>query len=226
MRQPGGFETRDGDLRADLRRRIISLELLPGNALSRQELQDRYAISSTPIRDAMLQLQEEGLVAIQPQSRTCVTLIDGEQARQAHFLRSTVEREIVTRLAQGAGPELHATLDRLIRLQRDVGGQDLDLFAQLDREFHEELFIAAGLEHVHAAIRRESIHIDRIRSLHLPMGDKTARILDDHSRIAQALRAGSAGDAAAAMTQHLSQSIGMAAELRRMHPDYFVAPRA
>ncbi|SEN23756.1 DNA-binding transcriptional regulator, GntR family [Paracoccus alcaliphilus] len=223
MKNPKRFETREGDLRADLRRRIISLELPPGTALSRQQLQEQYALSSTPIRDALLQLQEEGLVAVQPQSRTCVTLIDGEQARQAHFLRSTIEREIATCLAHSAGPELHTTLDRLVRLQEDVATQDLDLFAQLDHDFHQELFIAAGLEHVHDAIRRESIHIDRIRALHLPMGDKTARILDDHRRIAGALRAGSAEQAGAAMAQHLSQSIGMAAKLRKLHPDYFLA---
>ena len=223
MRNPKRFETPDGEIRADLRRRIISLELPPGTALSRQQLQERYALSSTPIRDALLQLQEEGLVVVQPQSRTLVTLIDGEQARQAHFLRSTIEREIAIRLARTAGPELHVTLDRLIRLQEEVAGHDLDLFAQLDREFHQELFIAAGLEHVHDAIRRESINIDRIRTLHLPMGDKSARILEDHRRIARALRAGSAEQAGAAMTQHLSQSIGMAAELRKLHPDYFLA---
>ncbi|RJE84949.1 GntR family transcriptional regulator [Paracoccus onubensis] len=223
MKSSKKFETRDGEIRADLRRRIIALELPPGTALSRQQLQEQYTLSSTPIRDALLQLQEEGLVAIQPQSRTCVTLIDGEQARQAHFLRSTIEREIASRLARTAGPELHTTLDRLIRLQEDVSRHDLYLFAQLDQEFHEELFIAAGLEHVHDAIRRESIHIDRIRALHLPLGDKTARILDEHRRIAEALRTGSAEQAGTAMTQHLSQSIGMAAELRRLHPNYFAA---
>lgn len=65
--------------------------------------------------------------------------------------------------------------------------------------------------------------MDRIRILHLPMADKTARILEDHRRIAKALHTGSAEQAGAAMTQRLSQSIGMAAELRKLYPDYFLA---
>ena len=66
-----------------LRDEILSLTLKPGTVLSRAELQERFELSSTPIRDALMRLQEEGLVDIFPQHATVVTAINTDHARQA-----------------------------------------------------------------------------------------------------------------------------------------------
>ena len=59
-----------------LRHMIVSLTLAPGTALSRSALQKEFGLSSTPIRDALMRLEEAGLVEVFPQSRTIVSLID------------------------------------------------------------------------------------------------------------------------------------------------------
>jgi GntR family transcriptional regulator, rspAB operon transcriptional repressor len=82
-----------------LREEIISLRLAPRTVLSRAELQKRFGLSSTPIRDALLRLQEERLVAIFPQHATLVSPIDLGRAREAQFLRRSIELEIVRVLA-------------------------------------------------------------------------------------------------------------------------------
>src|SRR5882757_1042728 len=82
-----------------LRGMIISLELPPGSALSRAELAAQFGISSTPIRDALMRLEEEGLVDVFPQYATVVSRVDVRLAQQAHFLRQAVELEIVRGLA-------------------------------------------------------------------------------------------------------------------------------
>ena len=84
-----------------LRQEIIALTLAPGTVLSRAELQDRFGLSSTPVRDALMRLQEEGLVDVFPQHATVVSPIDLEKARQGQFLRRSVELEIVRTLALG-----------------------------------------------------------------------------------------------------------------------------
>ena len=66
-----------------LREKIMSMELVPGTVLSRQELQLQFGLSSTPIRDALLKLAEESLVEIFPQHATRVSPIDLDLARQA-----------------------------------------------------------------------------------------------------------------------------------------------
>lgn len=210
------------DVFADLRSRIISLELPPGSQLSRMELQARYAVSSTPVRDALLRLKEEGLVKIYPQSRTVVSPIDLDQAREAHFLRSSVERNIVRELAHEPTEELIGVLEHIVSLQEHHAERnDLAAFLSLDLTFHQALFDEAGYRRIFAVIRRESVHIDRLRALHLPMNDKANRIIVEHRRILEAIKAASPDMAEEAMTFHLSQSIAIAQQLSRHRPDYF-----
>ena len=93
-----------------MRDQIISLALPPGTVLSRPELALQYGISQTPVRDALMRLAEEGLVDVFPQHATRVSRIDVALARQAHFLRRSVEVEIVRALA---GAPDAARVDRL-----------------------------------------------------------------------------------------------------------------
>src|SRR5436189_1356090 len=99
-----------------LRGMIISLELPPGSSLSRAALAEQFGVSSTPIRDALMRLDEEGLVEVFPQYATVVSRVDVRLAQQAHFLRQAVELEIVRGLAihhdDAFVAELNATVAR------------------------------------------------------------------------------------------------------------------
>ena len=98
-----------------LREAIVALDLVPGTVLARAELAEQFGISQTPIRDALLKLGEEGLVDIFPQHATVVSRIDISAAKQAHYLRRSIELEVVRTLAQQPDP---ATLDRLCSFMR------------------------------------------------------------------------------------------------------------
>src|ERR1700736_7004311 len=87
-----------------LRGMIISLELPPGSPLSRAALAGQFGVSSTPVRDALMRLEEEGLVDVFPQHATVVSQIDVGRAQQAHFLRQALELEIVRLLAASSDP--------------------------------------------------------------------------------------------------------------------------
>src|SRR6478736_2300938 len=69
-----------------LREAITTLRLVPGAQLSRTELAAEFGVSSTPVRDALMRLEEEGLVDVFPQHATAVSRIDIQSAHQAHFL--------------------------------------------------------------------------------------------------------------------------------------------
>lgn len=206
-----------------LREKIVSLELKPGAVLSRSELQDSFGLSSTPIRDALLRLQEEGLVDIFPQSSTLVSRIDLAQARQAQFLRRAVEQEVVRVLAERRDPGL---LDRLLGLiadqKRYARAGDFTGFSAADEMFHRSMAEAAEVPDLWDLIRRRSGQIDRLRRLHLPVEGKAAQILADHRRIVRAIAAGRTGAAEASLRDHLSKSLAFSAEMRSRHPDYFV----
>lgn len=210
---------------ADLRRRILSLELPPDAPLSRVELSQHYQISQTPLREALQKLGEEGLVATYPQSRTEVSRIDIAQIFEAQFLRKAVEADIVARLAAeplkaklAAAEETHERLAR--SWKRD---QSFETFSELDKQFHRDLFAAAGLGSLVQMMEKRCGQLDRIRRLHLQWFDdrKPETVVADHQSILDTIRGSDVEAAQEAMRQHLAGTIGRLDVLRSKFPNYF-----
>src|SRR5690348_2761650 len=120
-----------------LRQEIIALALAPGTVLSRAGLQDRFGLSSTPVRDALMRLQEEGLVDVFPQHATVVSPIDLERAQQGQFLRRSIEIEIVRTLALRPDATVLEKLTSLIRQQTAFSRLgEHSAFTAADQAFH------------------------------------------------------------------------------------------
>ena len=205
-----------------LRERIISLALPPGTVLNRAELQEQFGLSSTPIRDALLRLQEEGFVDIFPQHATVVSSINLTLARQAQFLRRSVEQDVVRTLAEAPDPDLIRGLRSTIAKQKalaEVGA--LEEFNALDHAFHQAMYEAANVPDLWTIVRRHSGQIDRLRRLHLPVEGKAQQIVDDHAAIVDAIAAGDPDAAHRNLRDHLSRSLAFSSEMRVRYPDYF-----
>ncbi|GAB5376754.1 MAG: hypothetical protein AcusKO_32160 [Acuticoccus sp.] len=126
----------------DLRYRIVALAVPPDTTLDRAQIAARFGVSQSPVRDALRQLEQDGLVKAFPQSRTVVTRIDLARIREEHFLRMAAECEVVRTLARQGGKAALTTARGLLRMQDALVGdvEQIDLFRQLDDAFHECLF--------------------------------------------------------------------------------------
>ena len=206
-----------------LREAIVALDLVPGTVLARAELAEQFGISQTPIRDALLKLGEEGLVDIFPQHATVVSRIDISAAKQAHYLRRSIELEVVRTLAQQPDP---ATLERLrAQVERMVlvmGPEHYSEFVAADQDFHRLMYEAAGVAGLWDLVRRMSGHVARLRRLHLPTEGKTAAVVRDHRAIVDAIAAGNPADAQDQLRAHLSGTLSQLDEICARHPDYVV----
>lgn len=205
-----------------LRERIISLELVPGAVLSRAELANSFQVSQSPVREAIQRLEQEGLVASFPQSRTVVTKIDLDNARETQFLRLSVELEIVRVLTEARDPARLAPALRLFKMQKFAAAdRDIAEFSALDRAFHLSLHEAAGMPALHRLVFNRSGHIDRLRRLNLPDAGKMAQVLKDHGHILDAVSGGDAGEAGKAVRAHLSGTLSSVPQIVEKHPDFF-----
>lgn len=205
-----------------LRDQILSMALPPGTVLSRPELAEQYGTSQTPVRDALIRLGEEGLVDIFPQHATVVSQIDVALARQAHFLRRSVELEIVRTLAQQPDPVLVERLRASIARQRVMlAMENLDEFSVTDQAFHRELYDAAEVPHLWTLVRRQSGHLDRLRRLHLPIPGKALAVLRDHDAIVDAIASGDPARAESALRAHLSGTLANIDDIRARYAGYF-----
>ena len=210
-----------------LRELIVAIELPPGTVLPRAELADRYGVSQTPVRDALMKLGEEGLVDIYPQHATVVSRIDTTAALQAHFLRRSLELEIVRELAGGDAAMLvllvPALREHIASQVRAVAAQDYAAFTLADREFHRQMYDAAGMGELFQLIRQRSGHVDRLRRLNLPAKGKMQAVVRDHKAIVDAIEARQPDAAQAALRKHLAGTLTFVDEVRRRHPEWVSA---
>jgi DNA-binding GntR family transcriptional regulator len=206
----------------ELQDKILSLQLAPATVLSRSKLQLQFGVSSTPVRDALMKLEQIGLVDVFPQSGTRVSLISIPLARQEQFLRRSIELEVVHALASSQDREIVHELRASLLEQRECAkARDLECFNKADLKFHKLMYTAANAGQLWDLVRRQSVHIDRIRRLHLPVKGKADRIIQDHSSILNAIADRDPDRAQSALRDHLSQSLAFSDELRNQHPTYF-----
>ncbi len=142
---------------------IVSGELRAGTRLSELILVERLGISRTPLRAALAQLGQEGLVEAIPSGGYAVRSFSREEVIDAIELRGTLEG-LALRLAaeRGVAPARMGELNRLLEgideaLKGDVADMDFDGYVDLNAAFHEKLWGLAS-----QTIRRE---IERVTSL-------------------------------------------------------------
>lgn len=209
---------------ASLREQIIGLTLVPGTVLSRADLADRYHVSQTPVRDALMRLETEHLVDVFPQYATVVSTIDIAIAAQAHFLRRSLELEIVGLLAETHDDTLIADLKAVMRRQEAaVRKRDLADFSAADAALHARLFEAADVAELLELVRSRSGHLDRMRRLHLLTPGKAQKIVDDHWQVVRAIEAADPDGARDALRKHLSGTLSQADDIKARFPAYFSA---
>jgi DNA-binding GntR family transcriptional regulator len=204
-----------------LRDMVIDMTLTPGTVLSRTELAARFGLSQTPIRDALQRLGEEGLVDIFPQHATVVRPIEVALAREAHFLRSAIELEVVRTLAGRPDPVLVAKLRTNLGRQRMlVDDEDLHAFSLADQAFHQMMYVAANVPNLWQMVRSQSGHIDRLRRLDLPSPGKRPRVLQDHVELLDAIERGDGPAAQDILRRHLSGTLSNIEDIRARYPSY------
>jgi DNA-binding GntR family transcriptional regulator len=205
-----------------LRERIVSLEFMPGMVISRSKLADAFEVSQTPIREALHRLAEERLVDVLPQSSTRVSLISVAFAQETHFLRRSIELELVRELALNPDDiliqKLLAQLERQKAL-RDI--KDYAAFAEADHAFHRNMYVWANKDALWNVVRSRSGDLDRVRRLHLPVLGKPDLIIDDHTRIVQAIIDRQPEKAQQALRAHMSGTPEHIASIQAAHPSYF-----
>ncbi len=208
----------------ELRARIVTLKWPPGTILSRADLAEAFGVSQSPIREAIQRLEQVDLVVSYRQSRTEVTRINPARLRQEHFLRTGLECEVVNLLAsQGAQADLLKAKGQLKMQEALVDDlSQIELFRQLDENFHRELFAAAGQEALHAHVVERSSQMARLRMLDLPRNRKLRSVLEGHRNVVDCIEAGDRHGAADAMRQHLSGTIERLPQIMEERREFFI----
>jgi len=122
-------------LRAD----ILTCRLAPGDDMREQELAERYAVSRQPVREALLRLEREHLVTVQPRQGYRVNPISLSDARDLLRFRLALEPACVAEATENAPDKVLKALDDY----RSFSG-DREHFITYNRAFHCALAHASG----------------------------------------------------------------------------------
>lgn len=215
--------TSAGSIYRDLQRQIVMMTLKPGTALGEQMLADRYGVSRTPVREAVIRLSEEGLVDVLPQQGTFVSRLDIALIPEAVVIRQALEGATAQQAARIATAADVNMLDDILAeqgLYRDRN--QVDRFMGADEAFHEAIATVAKLPGVWSYLKPAKVHIDRARWLTLPFLGRTTPVIAEHTVIRDAIAAHDPDAALAAMTTHLQAVFPDVSSLQTQFPDYFV----
>lgn len=203
-----------------LKRDIGDFKLVPGDRFSENEISLRLGVSRTPIRQALVRLQQEGYVEVLFRSGWRVLPFDFDQFEQLYDLRMVLETTAAHRLCEdGVRSGVTVNLNLLDELAAiwlvDPADRSTDhvQVSLWDEAFHCVLLAAAGNTEM-ARVHREVT--DRIRIIRRLDFTKQARIdatYDEHSKILQAIQRKRGDQAAMMLRAHIATS---QAEVRKI----------
>ncbi|MFC7066604.1 GntR family transcriptional regulator [Brucella rhizosphaerae] len=117
-----------------MRDAILKGELKPGSRLRQEALASTYNASRIPIREALRQLESEGLITLVPNSGAWVSKLDQSECVEIYKIREQLEPLALRESCQNLSDATLTRLEELVTEIRDA--QDIDEFLHLDREFH------------------------------------------------------------------------------------------
>lgn len=177
-----------------------------GTLLTEGDLAEAVGVSRTPVREALLRLEVEGLIKLYPKKGALVLAVSAQEIADVVETRLLVE-EFAARKAVPASAKLISRLEELLDEQRQhVAAGDLAAVSVADRCFHAEIVRHAGNEIL-------SRLYDQLRDRQLRMGvavmeahpGRIAANITEHGELLDAIRAGDADGAAQVVRRHVSR---------------------
>lgn len=188
-----------------VRRELLDGTLDDGDLLSEGAVATAVGVSRTPVREAFLQLEAEGMLALYPKRGALVLPVSPREVRELFAARALVEADALRAvLAHGPDADLIAELRTILAEQRALASGDLLAVADADRRLHRAWVAAAGNRVLLRFFDGLRDRQDRITVAMLRRGGVRAReLLTEHAAIVAAVEAGDAERAAALVTTHL-----------------------
>lgn len=187
-----------------LRDQILNGELRPGDQLVEARLASELGVSKTPVREALIRLQRDGLVHAEPYRGARVMSPSEEDVREILELRLALEVHIARELAERRPPEVLRELEATIVQGRRAlsAGRRRRVLASLT-EFSDIMAAASGNARLARVLGELRSVLLLIASTSLRARGREERSLDEHELILKALEAGDADAAARATVEHI-----------------------
>lgn len=193
-----------GRLRDLIRRDIVDGLLASGTRLKVAELAERYQTSTIPVREALQQLQGEGIVTFIPNRGASVRPIDEVLIRNIHEVRALVEPFLAKWFLRHHTDEQLAELEAVQREYDKASAEiDTERLRKLNRRFHAVIYNGHYNEEALAVAYRHSDLIMALSSRFPQSRSRVQAICREHWRIIEAIRNQDESELERAIVEHV-----------------------
>jgi DNA-binding GntR family transcriptional regulator len=186
---------------------VVNGDVPLGSALSERSIAAELKVSKTPVREALAQLRNEGLVSIVPQSGVRVFTLSAREVREICKFRRTLELAAVELAMEGTPQALERDLAAIVKRMHAVmkAGNQRE-YLRLDTQFHLTFFEHCGNSYLQNAYGLYSGKIAALRT-HLAHKPKhTALSLQEHEEIVAAVAARDFAMLADVLNRHIART--------------------
>jgi DNA-binding GntR family transcriptional regulator len=187
-----------------LRDRILRGHYTEGEPLRQDAIAADLGVSRIPVREALRQLEAEGLVTFSPHRGAVVSTLSLNEIIELFELRAEIESDLLRRAMPKMASADHAKVDAVLEeYERALVDGDIAVWGQLNWDFHRLLYEPSGRDFTLQMVAKLHQHSDRYLRMQLVLTHAETRARDEHRAIAKAVRQGEAKVAVKMMRDHI-----------------------
>lgn len=187
---------------ARLRDAIVAGDLAAKARLVEPQLARQLCVSRTPLREAIRQLEVEGLLTTIPRVGTFVREASAQDVEDTYAIRAVLEGLAARQAAENPDPAKAPAL-RAILTELAQKTSDYRIYHEASGRFHDVIFAFSRNQRLQAMYQSLSYQVTRFRSLSLAVHQRPEVSLREHRRIAAAILSGRGGEAERLMRAHI-----------------------
>lgn len=199
------YKTRTQLVVETLREKILSGEIKAGEPLRQAALATELNVSRIPVREALLQLEAEGLVSFEPHKGATATELSADQVDELFELRAMLEAELLAASIPNLTEQKITEAEEILaQLETALGEENSsNLWSELNSEFHNCLYSMANKPQTQDLVDTLNRNADRYIRMHLLWVGGISKAESEHKALLDLSRAGKVADAVAMLKHHI-----------------------
>lgn len=187
-----------------IREKILNGDIKSGEPLRQAALAEELNVSRIPVREALLQLEGEGLVHFEPHKGATATEISAEQVDELFELRAMLEAELLKHAFDNLSESDFKKAERILEQLAKKDDEDTQSHSgELNIDFHYHLYSKANRPQTQEMVRTLNKSSDRYVRMHLMLAGGFTTAREEHLKILQLCREGDKEGACEFLKQHI-----------------------
>ena len=190
-----------------IRKGILNGTWTPGQSLTELMLSQLLQVSRTPVREALHQLELEGLIELRPNRGAVVIGINTNDIEDIYEIRTLLEERVAQRAAARAEAQDIETLREIVDLTEFyVERNSFDKITEMDDRYHQYLYSLSGSRMFQKTLADLHTYVETVRERSIREPGRATAMLAEHRAIVEAIAEHNTEEAGRLMTRHITRA--------------------